>query len=123
MELMGRYAQANHHLIHNHSLKQSGFDQISRYENHHNFAWVQPGGAVIHRKGATPAGKGVVGIIPGSSGTPSYLVKGLGDPRSLKSSTHGTGRPFSRTEAKRQYDAASVTLTHPTGYEPPSHPG
>ena len=104
MDLMGRYAQANHHLIHEHFLKRSGLAGIVQYENHHNFAWVQPDGKIIHRKGATPASKGVVGIIPGTSGTPSYIVEGLGNKESLESSSHGAGRPFSRTEAKRRHD-------------------
>lgn len=119
MELMGRYAQANHHLIHAHFLKRTGLAALpvqgsavhlphvvpgfTVIENHHNFAWVE-GDRVIHRKGATPAGKGVAGLIPGSSGTKSYLVTGLGNPDSLESSSHGAGRPFSRSEAKRRHD-------------------
>lgn len=104
MDLMGRYAQANHHLIHEHFLKRSGLEGVAQYENHHNFAWVQPDGTVVHRKGATPASKGLVGIIPGTSGTASYIVEGLGAEDSLESSSHGAGRPFSRTEAKRRHD-------------------
>jgi tRNA-splicing ligase RtcB len=119
MALMGRYAQANHHLIHAHFLKRTGLTALpvkgspvalphvrpkfTVIENHHNFAWIE-GDLVIHRKGATPAGKGVAGLIPGSSGTKSYLVAGLGNPDSLESSSHGAGRPFSRTEAKRRHD-------------------
>lgn len=109
MGLMGRYAQANHQLIHDLFLKRTKLEQLARYENHHNFAWVQEDGRVIHRKGATPAGLGQVGIIPGSSGTPSYLVEGLGNPESLESSSHGAGRPCSRAEAKRNYDSDFVT--------------
>lgn len=104
MDLMGRYAQANHHMIHQHFLKRSNLGQLAQYENHHNFAWVQSDGKIIHRKGATPASKGVVGIIPGTSGTPSYIVEGLGNKESLESSSHGAGRPFSRSEAKRRHD-------------------
>lgn len=120
MHLMGRYAQANHHLIHAHFLKRTGLaalpvkgsrvdlphirSEFNVIENHHNFAWVE-GDWVIHRKGATPAGKGVAGLIPGSSGTKSYLVTGLGEPDSLESSSHGAGRPYSRSEAKRRHDA------------------
>lgn len=120
MHLMGGYAQANHHLIHAHFLKRTGLSalplegtkvnlpHLGRFtviENHHNFAWVE-GDLVIHRKGATPAGKNVAGLIPGSSGTKSYLVSGLGNSDSLESSSHGAGRPYSRTEAKRRLDAA-----------------
>jgi tRNA-splicing ligase RtcB len=108
MGLMGRYAQANHHLIHQHFLKRARVGMLARYENHHNYAWVQPDGKIIHRKGATPAEKGVAAIIPGTSGTPSYLVEGLGNKESLESSSHGAGRPFSRTEAKRRHDEAFV---------------
>lgn len=105
MELMGRYAQANHHLIHDHFSMRSGINVTFRCENHHNFAWVEEDGLVIHRKGATPAELGQIGLIPGTSGTASYIVEGLGSPRSLNSSSHGAGRPFSRTEARRRHDA------------------
>jgi tRNA-splicing ligase RtcB len=108
MALMGRYAQANHHLIHQHFLKRARVGKLAQYENHHNYAWVQPDGKIIHRKGATPAAKGIAGIIPGTSGTSSYLVEGLGNKESLESSSHGAGRPFSRTEAKRRHDEAFV---------------
>ena len=103
MQLMGRYAQANHHLIHDLFLQRSGIRQVARFENHHNFAFLEEG-LVIHRKGATPAEKGRVGIIPGSSGSASYLVEGLGNPDSLNSSSHGAGRPRSRTAARAQFD-------------------
>lgn len=106
MQLMGRYAQANHHLIHDHFLERSGLRQTARFENHHNFAFLEDG-MVIHRKGATPAGLGRVGIIPGSSGTASYLVEGLGNQDSLNSSSHGAGRVYSRTEARRRHDPES----------------
>lgn len=105
MNLMGRYAHANHQLIHDLFLKRTGLSQVARYENPHNLAWELPDGTVVHRKGATPASRGLPGIIPGSSGTPSYLVEGLGNPDSLESSSHGAGRPFSRSEAKRRHDA------------------
>jgi tRNA-splicing ligase RtcB len=100
MQLMGRYAQANHHLIHDYFLRYSRLTQIARWENHHNFAFIE-NGLVVHRKGATPADKGRMGIIPGSSGTPSYLVEGLGNPKSMNSSSHGAGRMRSRSESKR----------------------
>jgi tRNA-splicing ligase RtcB len=103
MQLMGLYAQANHQLIHAHFSKESGISRIIQHENHHNFAWLGDNMSVTHRKGATPAHIGQVGIIPGSSGTPSYLVEGLGNPMSLYSSSHGAGRPFSRKEAKSRH--------------------
>lgn len=104
MSLMGQYAEANHQLIHDHFLAQSGLAQIARWQNHHNFAFLE-NDMVIHRKGATPAYAGQIGIIPGTSGTDSYLVEGLGDPDSLWSSSHGAGRATSRTRAKAEFDA------------------
>jgi tRNA-splicing ligase RtcB len=71
-------------------------------ENHHNFAWkeVHEGKEVIvHRKGATPAGKDVLGIIPGSMADPGFIVKGKGFAASLNSASHGAGRRMSRTKA------------------------
>jgi len=59
---------------------------------------------VVHRKGATPAGRGVVGIIPGSMGTPAYLVRGKGEPSSLNSAAHGAGRRMSRKQAKKRFN-------------------
>lgn len=106
MQLMGCYAQANHHLIHDHFVARSGLRSIARWENHHNFAFLE-GGLVVHRKGATPAEQGRVGIIPGSSGTPSYLVEGLGNAEGLNSSSHGAGRLRSRTASRAQFDAAA----------------
>ncbi len=56
---------------------------------------------IIHRKGATRASLGETGIIPGSQGTKSYIVEGLGNPDSFQSCSHGAGRLMSRTEAVR----------------------
>lgn len=53
----------------------------------------------VHRKGATPAGSGVMGVIPGSMGDPGYVVRGKGDERSLSSAAHGAGRLMSRSAA------------------------
>ncbi len=106
MELMGRYASANHHLIHDAIVRFLQHPVLRQVENHHNFAWreIHDGRPVIvHRKGATPAGKGVLGIIPGSMGTPGYLVEGLGNPDSLSSTSHGAGRKMSRTAARKQF--------------------
>lgn len=107
MELMGAYALANHELIHAKFLKVSGFNRKEMVTNKHNFAWVDEAGLVYHRKGATPAHAGQAGIIPGSSGSPSYLVEGKGNPESWYSASHGAGRPYSRTEAKRRFDAGT----------------
>lgn len=107
MELMGAYARANHEIIHRRFLENSGFQCRRTVTNKHNFAWVDERGRVCHRKGATPAHAGEEGIIPGSSGSPSYLVVGKGSRESWDSASHGAGRPYSRTEAKRRFDAAA----------------
>ena len=106
MELMGRYAAANHALIHAHLTRHLGLEVLLDVENHHNFAWKErhvidgvERDVVVHRKGATPAAAGVLGIIPGSMATPGYLVRGRGHPVSLNSASHGAGRVMSRTKA------------------------
>lgn len=71
----------------------------------HNYAaWENHFGnnVIVHRKGATLARKGTIGIIPGSQGTASYIVEGLGNPESFCSCSHGAGRRMSRTEAIRR---------------------
>lgn len=111
MELMGQYAAANHALIHSHIAKALAVDVLLDIENHHNYAWrerhIRPDGSeaevIVHRKGATPAGAGVVGIIPGSMGTPGYVVRGKGVASSLNSASHGAGRRMSRTKAKQMF--------------------
>jgi tRNA-splicing ligase RtcB (3'-phosphate/5'-hydroxy nucleic acid ligase) len=111
MELMGRYAAANHAVIHAHVTRALGVEVMLDIENHHNFAWRErhmlPDGTdadvIVHRKGATPAGRGVVGIIPGSMGTPGYVVRGKGVAASLNSAAHGAGRRMSRTRAKAMF--------------------
>ena len=70
----------------------------------HNYAaWEHHYGedVIVHRKGAVRARAGEIGIIPGSQGTSSYIVEGLGCPESFMSSSHGAGRLMSRTEAIR----------------------
>jgi tRNA-splicing ligase RtcB (3'-phosphate/5'-hydroxy nucleic acid ligase) len=109
MELMGRYAAANHALIHASVARALGAEVRLDIENHHNFAWREthhlPDGSVreviVHRKGATPAGQGVVGIIPGSMASPGYVVRGKGSTSSLLSASHGAGRRMSRTQARK----------------------
>jgi len=63
---------------------------------------------IVHRKGATPAGKGALGVIPGSMASPAYVVRGKGNPLSLNSASHGAGRRMSRTKAKEQYNFRAV---------------
>jgi len=107
MELMGRYASANHEIIHDAVLDFLGETALVTIENHHNFAWKEKIGlreVMVHRKGATPAGKGVLGIIPGSMADPGFIVRGLGNEASLSSAAHGAGRRMSRKAAIKQFD-------------------
>lgn len=104
MNLAGDYAKACHDTIHTSLLKALGLEALARVENHHNFAWketMQDGREVIvHRKGATPAHKGELGIIPGSMTDAAYLVTGRGADAALNSASHGAGRAMSRQKAK-----------------------
>ena len=80
-------------------------------ENHHNFAWKETHAGkevIVHRKGATPAGKGVLGVIPGSMTAPGYIVRGTGVAESISSASHGAGRVMSRTRAKETLDPGRV---------------
>jgi tRNA-splicing ligase RtcB len=130
MELMGRYASANHACIHRHLVRRLGAEVLWGVENHHNFAWrethpLDPAGTgaarevVVHRKGATPAGRNVLGMIPGSMAAPGFVVRGRGSEAALCSAAHGAGRVMSRTQANRTFtwknarpvlDAANVML-------------
>jgi tRNA-splicing ligase RtcB len=110
MNLMGQYASANHACIHTHIAKNLGVRAIAGVENHHNFAWREthdvgngPEEFIVHRKGATPAGAGVLGVIPGSMATPGFVVRGLGGAGSLRSASHGAGRVMSRTKARESF--------------------
>ena len=102
MNLAGDYASACHHVIHEKIATQLGRTPLRMVENHHNFAWkelVNGQELIVHRKGATPAEKNVLGIIPGSMTAPGFIVKGKGEPASLASASHGAGRKMSRTAA------------------------
>lgn len=110
MELAGRFASANHQIIHQRVSKAVGLKPAATVENHHNFAWKvripAPAGfgsgereVIIHRKGATPADADVLGVIPGSMADPGYVVRGLGRVESLYSAAHGAGRAMSRKAA------------------------
>ena len=103
MELAGKYASANHDLIHRHVLRTAGLKPVVQIENHHNFAWIEEyegQRVVVHRKGATPAKAGVLGVIPGSMADAGYVVRGRGNAKSLHSAAHGAGRKMSRTAAR-----------------------
>ncbi|HET6246701.1 MAG TPA: RtcB family protein [Tepidisphaeraceae bacterium] len=111
MNLMGKYAAANHEMIHKNVARALGLKPIAGIENHHNFAWKETHGGkdvIVHRKGATPAGKGVLGVIPGSMATPGFVVRGKGLPASLQSASHGAGRLMSRTAAREKFRWAHV---------------
>jgi len=112
MNLAGEYASANHHEIHNKIAKAMNRQPLLRIENHHNFAWeetLDDGTPVmVHRKGATPAGAGVLGIIPGSMSTPGFLVRGKGAAAAINSASHGAGRLMSRNAAFRTLDRALI---------------
>lgn len=105
MNLAGDYASACHEVIHQKLAKAIGGEVLARIENHHNFAWKETWNGedvIVHRKGATPAGKDVLGIIPGSMTAPGFLVRGKGEARSIQSASHGAGRVMSRTKAIKQ---------------------
>lgn len=108
MELAGDFAQANHEVTHAAFARRSGLTPLATVQNHHNFAWRDGADRVIHRKGATPAEKGVLGVIPGSMGSASYLVRGEGVPESLHSASHGAGRVGSRTSVRDQISLGEV---------------
>jgi len=103
-EMMDRF---RHALAHWMQVDPEGVER-ERINTHHNYTererhadkdvWVT-------RKGAVNAHRGVMGVIPGSMGTRSYIVRGKGNPMSLCSAPHGAGRRFSRTEAKRRFSA------------------
>jgi tRNA-splicing ligase RtcB len=115
MELMGQYAAAKHACIHRHIAEHLGAQVMLDLENHHNFAWKEKhiiGGVerevIMPRKGATPAGTGVLGIIPGSMATPGFVVSGKGNAESLNSASHGAGRTMSRKAANENFNWKDV---------------
>ncbi len=112
MNLAGDYAKACHDRIHTNVLQALGLQVMARVENHHNFAWrdtlADGTDAIIHRKGATPAHEGELGIIPGSMTTAAYLVRGKGVPEALYSAAHGAGRAMSRKRAKENMTASAL---------------
>ena len=112
MNLAGEYAKACHDRIHRNLCDALGLSVLAKVENHHNFAWKERladgNEYVIHRKGATPAGEGVLGIIPGSMTAPGYIVSGLGNESSLNSAAHGAGRKMSRQKAKNSITMSSL---------------
>ncbi len=115
MQLMGRYAAANHALIHQHIAANLNAQVLLDLENHHNFAWKErhvvdgvEREVIVHRKGATPAEKGMLGIIPGSMASPGFVVSGKGNAESLNSASHGAGRTMSRKAANEKFNWKDV---------------
>lgn len=111
MTLAGEFAAANHAVIHERIAHETGFAVLGSAENHHNFAWKEEIDGVeyiVHRKGATPADVGVMGIIPGSMGDAGYVVRGKGKPEALNSASHGAGRKMSRRAAKKAYSRGEL---------------
>ncbi|WP_369830653.1 RtcB family protein [Mycobacterium sp. ACS1612] len=103
-EMMDRFRQAFAHWM------QVDADDVEteRINTHHNYTTPERHGdkeVWVTRKGAVDAHHGRMGIIPGSMGTRSYIVRGKGNPDSLCSAPHGAGRRFSRTEARRRFTA------------------
>ncbi len=111
MNLMGEFAAANHAVIHRNVAQLIGAEIVAGVENHHNFAWLENHGGkdvYVHRKGATPAGAGVLGVIPGSMADPAFVVRGKGVAESFDSASHGAGRRMSRTAARAKYNFNAV---------------
>jgi tRNA-splicing ligase RtcB len=106
-EMMDRFRQALAHWLH----VDADDLETERVNTHHNYSTPERHGdkdVWVTRKGAVDAHEGVMGVIPGSMGTRSYIVRGKGNPESLCSAPHGAGRRFSRTEAKRRFTAADL---------------
>lgn len=112
MNLAGDYAKACHDRIHINLAKALKIKPIAKVENHHNFAWKENLAdgkeVIVHRKGATPAHLGDLGIIPGSMTTSAYVVMGKGIANSLQSASHGAGRAMSRQRAKENTTASAL---------------
>ncbi len=111
MNLAGDYASACHEVIHERLTKAIGGQVLAKVENHHNFAWKEMWNGqevIVHRKGATPAGKDVMGIIPGSMTAPGFLVRGKGEISAINSASHGAGRQMSRTQAIKNITKAEM---------------
>ena len=112
MNLAGDYASACHHQIHRRLSKALGEKPLAMVENHHNFAWKEKLSngeeVIVHRKGATPASKDTLGIIPGSMTAAGFIVRGKGEASSLNSASHGAGRQMSRSKAKQSLTQSAV---------------
>ncbi|MBL6448386.1 RtcB family protein [Fulvivirga sp. 29W222] len=112
MNLAGDYAKACHDQIHHHLSKYLGIKPVINIENHHNFAWKEKQAEgeelIVHRKGATPASEGELGIIPGSMTAPGFIVRGKGHEGALQSASHGAGRKMSRQAARESISGSAM---------------
>ena len=118
MELAGDFSAANHRVIHDTVIGLAGLTPVRAISNHHNYAWKETHGGkelFVHRKGATPAAPGALGIIPGSMATPGFLVRGKGGADSLLSASHGAGRRMSRRDAVKSITPEQRDLTLSVG--------
>lgn len=113
MQYCVEFAHGSHelmmHNIKNIFMQVIGCDFGEPFHVTHNYAaWENHFGqnVIVHRKGATRVREGELGIIPGSQGTASYVVRGLGNPESFYSCSHGAGRKMSRTKACAELDLA-----------------
>jgi tRNA-splicing ligase RtcB (3'-phosphate/5'-hydroxy nucleic acid ligase) len=110
MRLAGRFAAANHAVIHGRLARRIGAEAAFVTEHHHNFAFTEEWRGeemIVHRKGATPAGSGDLGIVPGTMADTGYLTLGLGVEDSVNSASHGAGRRMSRTRAFKELDGSA----------------
>ncbi len=112
MQLAGDYSHINHRIIHDRLAKAFGEKPLTIIENHHNFAWKEKLAdgeeLIVHRKGATPATVGDIGIIPGTMASPAFIVSGKGNVESLQSASHGAGRLMSRNKAKATFTESEL---------------
>ena len=111
MNLAGRYALANHEQLHARIAGALGEPAALSASNSHNLAWkevVNGQELIVHRKGATPAAEGQLGLIPGSMADPGYLVRGRGHAPALSSASHGAGRQLGRKAAQAALSKSAV---------------
>lgn len=114
MLLAGRYAAANHAVIHARLARTLAEEPAFSTEHHHNFAWLEKWrgeDVIVHRKGATPAGRNSLGIVPGTMADPGYVTLGRGNEDAVNSAAHGAGRTMSRTQAFKTLDEAAWRRT------------
>ena len=117
MEFALSFARANRESIKQRCMEimhiATNCQNIAEIDIHHNYAAQEKHfgrSVIVHRKGATSAKKGQAGIIPGSMGTASYIVRGKGNPKSFMSCSHGAGRAMGRNEANRRLTLEGVRI-------------